>query len=88
MTHNDLYTTMRELRRTTSEYGAVIRYGDKVFRVDGNEHDGYTVEVYEFVEMPDEIGLPEDECRLEGVVGKGRRHRDAGSALHWAIRLR
>ena len=85
---NDYFTTMRELRRTTSENGAVVRYGDKVFRVDGNENDGYTVEVYEFPDMPAELGYPEDECKLECIVGTGRRHRDAGSALHWAIRLR
>ena len=85
---NELFTTMRALRETTSANGAVVRYGDKVFRVDGNEHDGYTAEDYEFPDMPTELGYPEDECRLEGVVGKGRRHPDAGSALHWCIRLR
>ena len=66
---NDYFTTMRELRRTTSEKGAVVRYGDKVFRVDGNEHDGYTVEVYEFPDMPCELGYPEDECKLECIAG-------------------
>lgn len=85
---NDYFTTMEKLRKATSKNGAVVRYCEKVFVVDGNEEDGYTAEVYEFVEMPDEIGLPEDECRLEGVVGKGRRHRDAGHALSWCIRLR
>ena len=85
---NELFTTLRTLRETTSANGAVIRYGDKVFRVDGNEHDGYTAEVYEFPDMPAELGYPEDECRMEGVVGKGRRPPDAGSALHWCIRLR
>ena len=84
---NELFTTMRALRETTSANGAVVRYGDKVFRVDGNEHDGYTAEVYEFPEMPGELGYPEDECRLECVVGPGKRHRDAGSALYRAIRL-
>ena len=84
---NELFTTMRALRETTSANGAVVRYGFRVFRVDGNENDGYRVEVYEFPDEPQELGYPEDECRLQGVVGKGRRHRDAGSALHWAIRL-
>ena len=84
---NELYTTMRALRSTTSENGAVVRYGFRVFRVDGNENDGYTVEVYEFPDMPGELGYPEDECRLQCVAGPGKRHRDAGSALHWAIRL-
>ena len=85
---NELSTTMRALRRETSENGAVIRYGDKVFRVDGNEHDGYTAEVFEFPDLPCELGYPEDECRLMGVAGPGKRHPDAGSALHWCIRLR
>ena len=76
-----------QLRRTTSENGAVVRYGFRVFRVDGNENDGYTVEVYEFPDEPQELGYPEDECRLECVVGPGKRHRDAGSALYRAIRL-
>ena len=85
---NDLFTTMERLRKATSKNGAVVRYGFRVFRIDGNENDGYTVEVYKFPDMPGELGYPEDECRLEGVVGKGRRHPDAGSALHWCIRLR
>ena len=84
---NDLFTTMERLRKTTSKNGAVVRYGFRVFRVDGNENDGYTVEVYEFPDEPQELGYPEDECRLQCVAGPGKRHRDAGSALHWAIRL-
>ena len=84
---NELFTTMRELRKGISKNGAVVRYGDKVFRVDGNEQDGYTAEVFEFPETPAELGYPEDECRLQGIVGSGKRHRDAGGALHWAIRL-
>ena len=84
---NDLFTTMERLSKATSKNGAVVRYGFRVFRVDGNENDGYTVEVYEFPDDPEDIGYPEDECRLQCVAESGRRHRDAGSALHWAIRL-
>ncbi len=85
---NARFTTMQELRRGISKNGAVIRYSEKVFVVDGDEENGYTAEVYEFPDLPCELGYLEDECRLECVVGPGRRHRDAGHALNWCIRLR
>ncbi len=85
---NELYTTMQELRKRISKNGAVVRYSEKVFVVDGDEENGYTAAVYEFPDLPTELGYPEDECRLECVVGPFRRHRDAGHALSWCIRLR
>ena len=85
---NARYTTMKELRRAVSENGAVIRYSESVFVIDGNEIDGYTSEVYEFVTLPVELGIPEDECRLECIAGRCSRHRDAGLALLKCIRLR
>ena len=84
---NDYFTTMARLRAKTSKNGAVVRYGFRVFRVDGNEYDGYTVEVYEFPDEPQEIGYPEDECCLQSIGSSGKRYRDAGSALHQAFRL-
>lgn len=36
---NELYTTMQDLRKRISKNGAVVRYSEKVFVVDGDEEN-------------------------------------------------
>ena len=57
------FTTMERLQmKVSASYGAVIQFGDKGFVTDWK--GGFTAEIYEFVETPDETGLGDIECRL------------------------
>ena len=52
------FTTMERLQmKVSASYGAVIQFGDKVFVTDCHWKGGFTAEIYEFVETPDETGL-------------------------------
>ena len=59
------FTTMERLQmKVSASYGAVIQFGDKVFVTDCHWKGGFTAEIYEFVETPDETALGDIECRL------------------------
>ena len=52
------FTTMERLQmKVSASYGAVIQFGDKVFISDCHWKGGFTAEIYEFVETPDETAL-------------------------------
>jgi len=66
------FTTMERLQmKVSASYGAVLKFGDKVFVTDCHWKGGFTAEIYEFVETPDETGLGDIECRL-APLGKDR----------------
>lgn len=57
------FTTMEKLQMKVGPSGAVLKYGEKVL-VTCETYYGFTAEVYEFVETPEETGLGYIECRL------------------------
>jgi hypothetical protein len=64
--------------------GAVLKYGEKVL-VTCETYYGFTAEVYEFVETPEETGLGYIECRLS-LIEKAEKHfEDGGHAIAWCI---
>ena len=50
------FTTMEKLQMKVGPSGAVLKYGEKVL-VTCETYYGFTAEVYEFVETPEETGL-------------------------------
>ena len=51
------FTTIEKLQLAVSaSYGAVIQYGDKVFVTDICWKGGFTAEIYEFIEFPEDTG--------------------------------
>ena len=52
---NDIFTTMERLTMKVSpSYGAVLKFGDRVFVTDIHWKGGFTAEIYEFVDDPEE----------------------------------
>ncbi len=81
-----MFTTIEKLQgKVTRSYGAVIQFGDKVFVTDIFYKGGFTAEIYEFVETPDESGLCDIECRLAKWGEADRTFKDNGSALEWCF---
>ena len=61
-----------------------FEYGEKVL-VTCETYYGFTAEVYEFVETPEETGLGYIECRLS-LIEKAEKHfEDGGHAIAWCI---
>lgn len=60
------FTTMEKLQMKVGPSGAVLKYGEKVL-VTCETYYGFTAEVYEFVETPEETGLGYIECRLRRI---------------------
>ena len=82
------FTTMERLQmKVSASYGAVLKFGDKVFVTDCHWKGGFTAEIYEFVETPDETGLGDIECRL-APWGMFRGYVTAltGRGLDWQSR--
>lgn len=79
------HTTMEKLQLKVSTRGAVIRYGDKVFVTDYTYY-GYTAEVYEFVELPEDTDLGDIECRLSPFAVAKEKFTDGGHALEWCFK--
>ena len=76
------FTTMERLQmKVSASYGAVIQFGDKVFVTDCHWKGGFTAEIYEFVETPDETGLGDIECRLAPWGKTDERFADNGHAI-------
>lgn len=67
------FTTMEKLQMKVGPSGAVLKYGEKVL-VTCETYYGFTAEVYEFVETPEETGLGYIECRLS-LIEKAEKER-------------
>ena len=80
------FTTMEKLQSSISaSYGAVLKFGDKVFVTDCHWKGGFTAEIYEFVDDPDETGFGEIECRLTPWAKTEKQFVDNGHAIAWCI---
>ena len=78
-------TTMEDLAlEGYAAMGAVLRYGGNVLVV-GCESFGYHAAVYEFVEMPQETGLGDVECRIGLVEAAEEVFKDGGHAMEWCL---
>ena len=79
-------TTIEKLQlKVSASYGAVIKYGDRVFVTDCHWKGGFTAEIYEFVETPEETGLGDIECRLHLIQTATERFEDNGHAIAWCM---
>lgn len=80
------FTTIEKLQLDVSgSYGAVIQYGDKVFVTDIAWQGGYTAEIYEFIEFPEDTRLGDIECRLTPWAKAEETFKDNGHALQWCF---
>ncbi len=82
------FTTMTEVRTAVSENGAVIRFGNRVFAIDGNENDGYEAQVYTRPDFPNDFSYPESQRRLRRIAVSAERFEDTGHAFEWCRRQR
>lgn len=82
----DIFTTIEKLQLSVSRtYGAVVKYSDMVFVTDINWQGGFTAEIYEFIEFPEDTGLGDIECRLTPWSVSDETFKDNGSALKWCF---
>ena len=82
----DIFTTIEKLQLAVSaSYGAVVQYGDKVFVTDICWKGGFTAEIYEFIEFPEDTGLGDFECRLVPWAEAEETFKDNGHALKWCF---
>lgn len=82
-----VFTTMEKLSLAVSpSYGAVLKYGDKVFVTDCGHPNGFTAEIYEFVDDPEETGLDAYECRLSRIKTAEQLFKDNGHAIEWCLK--
>ena len=80
------FTTIERLQmKVSGTYGAVLKYGDKVFVTDIHWKGGFTAEVYEFVDTPEETGLSDIECRPNLYAKAEQTFEDGGHAIAWCI---
>ena len=80
------FTTIEKLQtKVSATYGAVLQYGDKVLVTDSHWKGGFTAEVFEFVETPEETGLDAIECRLAPYAKANETFTDGGHAMQWCI---
>ena len=81
-----MFTTMEKLsEKVTCSYGSVVQFGDYVFAVDIHWQGGFTAEIYEFVDEPNELEFGVIECRLNLHEKAENRFEDAGHAIEWCI---
>lgn len=78
------FTTIEKLQMSVSaSYGVVIHYGDKVLVSDITLKGGFTAEIYEFIEFPEDTGLGDIECRLTPWAESEETFKDNGHAIAW-----
>lgn len=82
----DFMTMEKLMDRISPTYGAVIKYGSKVFITGVTYRGDYTARVYNFIETPEEIGVSEIECRLELWAEAKDRFVDSGHAIEWCFK--
>ena len=86
-TEGKFFTTMEKLTLSVSpSYGAVLKYGDKVFVTDCRHPGGFTAEIYEFIDNPEETGLDAYECRLSRIKTAEQLFKDNGYAIEWCLK--
>lgn len=79
-------TTIEQLQmQVSATYGAVLKFGDRVFVTDCHWKGGFTATVYEFIESPEETGLSEIECRLNLILTTDECFADNGHAIAWCM---
>ena len=84
---NDIFTTMERLTMKVSpSYGAVLKFDDRVFVTDIHWQGGFTAEIYEFVDDPEETGLGDIECRLSKIAEAKQHFEDGGHAIAWCLK--
>lgn len=87
MTNTQEFTTMEQLkRRVSATCGAILQYGPLVLVTDAPYKKGFTAEIYEFVETPEEAGVDDIECRLSFCEKAERIFQDGGQALEWCLK--
>ena len=80
------FTTIEKLQmKVSATYGAVLQYGDKVLVTDIHWKGGFTAEIYEFVDDPEETGLDAIECRLAPLEKATETFQDGGHAVAWCF---
>ncbi len=58
------FTTIEKLQmKVSATYGSVLKFGDYVLATDAHYKGGFTADIYEFVETPEETGLGDVECQ-------------------------
>ena len=81
-----MFITMETLSdKVSRSYGSVVQFGDYVFAVDLHWQGGFTAEIYEFVEDPNECEFGSIECRLGFFDKADSTFYDAGHAIEWCI---
>lgn len=80
------FTTIERLQmKVSGSCGVVLKYGDRVFVSDCHYHGGFTADIYEMVDDPDEMGIPYFECRLALIQTATERFSDNGHAIAWCM---
>ena len=80
------FTTIEKLQmKVSATYGSVLKFGDNVLVTDAHYKGGFTADIYEFVEMPEETGLGDIECRLNHISRAGQTFPDNGHAIAWCM---
>ena len=78
------FTTMEKLQTKVSSYGAVLQHGERVLVTDLG-WKGFTAEVYEMVETPEQDGIDAIECRLTLLEKADTFFKDGGHAIAWCL---
>ncbi len=79
-------TTMEKLQmKVSTTYGSVLKFGDHVLVTDAHYRGGFTADIYEFVETPEETGLGDIECRLNHTGRAEQTFIDNGHAIAWCM---
>ena len=87
MTKTQEFTTMEQLAmKVSATSGAVLQYGPLVLVTDTFYRGGFTAEIYEFVETPEEAGCLDIECRLNFCEKAEQIFKDGGRAMDWCLK--
>ena len=80
------FTTIEKLQmKVSATYGSVLKFGDNVLVTDAHYKGGFTADIYEFVETPEETGLVDIECRLNHISHADQTFPDNGHAIAWCM---
>ena len=80
------FTTMERLQmKASGSYGVVLKYCDRVFVSDCHHKCGFTADIYEMIDDPEETGIPTIECRLALIQTATERFIDNGHAIAWCM---
>ena len=80
------FTTIEKLQmKVGATYGSVLKFGDHVLVTDAYYKGGFTADIYEFVETPEETGLADIECRLNHITHAEQTFIDNGHAIAWCM---